>query len=59
MPSQTLLVYSDIVGSNVVDDTEHPLVQEVMYKRDGSWSVYFEPLHVQWMAVHRPYLDVI
>ena len=31
--SYTLLVYLDVVCSNVVgDDTEHPLVREVVYK---------------------------
>ena len=57
-PSRTLLVYSDVVYSNVVGDTD-PLVREVLYKCDGSGLVYFEPLHVQWMPVRRPYLDVI
>ena len=58
-PSWTLLEYSDVVQSNVVGDTEHPLVREVLYKRDGSGSAYFEPLHVQWMPVRHPFLDVI
>ena len=54
-----LLVYSDVVPSNLVGDTKHPLVQEVAHKGDGSGSLYFKPLHVQWMPVRRPYLDVI
>ena len=44
-PSRTLLVYSDVVHSIVVGDTELPLVREVLYKRDGPGSAYFEPLH--------------
>ena len=49
-PSRTLLMYSDVVRSNVVGDTEHPLLQEVPYKCNGSGSTYFEHLHVQWVA---------
>ena len=45
-PSQTLLMFSDVVRSSVVGDTEHPLVREVPYQRHGSGSTYFEPLHV-------------
>ena len=48
-----------MVRSNLVGDTDHPLVREVAYKRDRLGSVYFEPLHVQWMPVHRPYMDLI
>lgn len=41
--SQTLLVYSDMALSNMVGHTKQPLVREVMYKWDGSGSVYFGP----------------
>ena len=58
-PSWTLWVYSDMVHSNVVGNTEHPLVREVLYKYDGSGSAYFKPLHVQWMPVRCLYLDVV
>ena len=53
------LLYSGVVRSNAVGDTEHPLVQEVLYKSDGSGTLYFEPQQVQWMPLGRPYLDVI
>ena len=52
-------MYSDLVCSNVVGDTEHPLVREVLYKCNGSGSTYFEPLHVQWIPVRRPFSDVV
>ena len=55
-PSRTLLEYSAVVHSNVVGDTEHPLVREFLYKRDGWGSAYFDPLHMQLMPVRRPYL---
>ena len=57
--SRTLMVYSDVLRSNLVGDTKHPLLREVVYKRDGSGSIYFEPLHVQWLPIRRPFLDVI
>ena len=57
--SRTLLLYLDVVRSNLVGDTDHPVVQEVAYKHDGLRSVYFEPLHVQWMPITLPYMDVI
>ena len=56
---RTLLVYSDVVGSNVMGDAEHPLVREVHYQRRGGGDVYFEPIHIQWMPMRRRYLDVI
>ena len=55
--SRTLLLYSDVVDSNIVGDASHPLVREVYYRRTGVGTVYFEPLHIQWLR--RPYLDVI
>ena len=51
-----LLVNSDVVHSNILGDTKHPMVQEVAYKRDGLRSVYFDLLHVQWMPMRRLYL---
>ena len=57
--SPTLMVYSDVVCSNLVGDLKLSLVREVVHKRSGSSSLCFEPLHVQWMPVRRPHLDVI
>ena len=48
-----------MVRSNVVGDTEHPLDREVPYQCHGSRSTYFEPLHVQWIPVHRLFVDVV
>ena len=42
--SRMLMVYSDVVRNNLVGDTKHPLLREVVYKRDGTGSMYFEPL---------------
>ena len=57
--SRTLLVYSDVVSSNVMGDAEHPLVREVHYQRRGGGDVYFEPVHIQWMPMRRHFLDVV
>ena len=57
--SQTLFVYSDVVQSNALHNIEHPLIQQVPYKGDGSGLFYFEPQQVQWMPLGRPYLEVI
>ena len=58
-PSRTLMVYLDVVRNNLVGDTKHPLLREVVYKRDETGSMYFEPLQVQWLPIRRPFLDVI
>ena len=57
--SRTLLVYSGVVSSNVVGNSEHPLIHEMHYRQDDSGVVYFEPTHIQWMPMRREYLDVI
>ena len=44
--SRTLLVYSDVVSSNIMGDAEHPLIREVHYIRSGGGDVYFEPTHI-------------
>ena len=48
-----------VVRSNAVGDVEHPLIQKVPYKDDGSGSFYFGLQQVQWMPLGRPCLDVI
>ena len=49
-PSRTLVVYSDVVHCNVVGDTEHPLVREVLYNvTDRDRRTLPLPLHMQWM----------
>ena len=57
--SRMLMVYSDVVRNNLVGDTKHPLLREVVYKCDGSESLYFEPLHVQWLPVCCLFVEVI
>ena len=57
--SRILLLYSNVVNSNIVGDASHPLVREVYYRRSGVGTVYFKPLHIQWLLLRRQYLDVI
>ena len=57
--SRTLLVYSDVVSSNVMGDSEHPLVREVHYQRRGGGDAYFKPVQIKWMPMRRTYLDVV
>ena len=40
-------------------DASHPLVREVHYQGSGVGTVYFEPLHIQWLPLRPPYLKVI
>ena len=58
-PSRTFLVYSDLVDSNIVGGQQHALVREVEYRRLGKGVAYFEPLHIQWLACRREYMDVV
>ena len=57
--SRTLLLYSDVVNSNIVGDGLHPLVREVYYRGSSVGTMYFAPLHIQWLPLCRPYSDVI
>ena len=56
---RSLLLYSDVVHSIIVGDASHLLVREVYYRHSGVDTVYFEPLHIQWLPLRCPYLDVI
>ena len=40
-------------------DSSHSLVREMHYSRDRTDVIYFELVHIQWMPMRRPYLDVI
>ena len=56
---RTLMVYTDIVGSTLMGTSEHPLLREVQYTRQGAGVVYFEPLHPQWVPLRRSLIDTI
>ena len=47
--SLTLHVYSHVGGSSIVGNQVTDLMREVQNKREGKGTVYFEPLHVQYI----------
>ena len=50
-PTRTLHVYSDIGGSSIVGGQVTDLLREVQYKQQGRGTVYFEPLHIQYIQI--------
>jgi len=56
---RSLFVYSDVGGSGVVGNQVTDLLREVNYNREGKGSQYFEPLHIQYIQVHKEVLDII
>ena len=58
-PMRTLHVYSDIGGSSIVGGQVNDLLREVQYKQQGRGTVYFEPLHVQYLPLRNTFVDQI
>ena len=58
-PMRTLHVYSDIGGSSIVGGEVTDLLREVQYKQQGRGTVYFEPLHVQYLPLRNTFVDQI
>ncbi|KAJ7375312.1 hypothetical protein OS493_002060 [Desmophyllum pertusum] len=58
-PTRTLHVYSDVGGSNIVGNQVTDLLREVQYQRKGKGTVYFEPLHIQYLPVRNEYIETI
>ena len=56
---RSLFIYSDVGSSGVVGNQVTDLLREVNYKREGKGSKYFEPLHIQYIAVRKDVLDII
>ena len=56
---RSLFVYSDVGGSGVVGNQVTDLLREVNYKREGKGTQYFEPLHIQYIPVHKDLIDII
>ena len=50
-PTRTLHVYSDVAGSSVVGNRVTDLLREIQYKRQGRGTLYFEPLHIQYLLL--------
>ena len=58
-PSRTLLIYSDVGKSTKVEDQVVDLLREVEYKREDKATVYFEPMHIQYLPVRNEYIKRI
>ena len=58
-PTRTLQVHSDVGGSNIVGNLVTDLLREVQYERKGKGSVYFEPLHVQYLPIQNEFIEII
>ena len=52
-------VYSDIGGSSFVGGQVTDLLREVQYKQQGRGTVYFEPLHIQYLPLRNTFMDQI
>ena len=58
-PTRSLHVYSDVTGSIVVGNRVTDLLREVMYQRKGRGSVYFEPIHIQYIPLRQEVVDIV
>ena len=57
--SRSLFVYSDVGSSGVVGNQVTDLIREVNFVRKGVGSLYFEPLHIQYIPVRKDTIDII
>ncbi|KAL9967937.1 hypothetical protein ACROYT_G026250 [Oculina patagonica] len=57
--SRSLLVYSSVGSSSMVGNQVTDLLREVNYRRRGEGSVYFGPLHVQYIPLRNQVIDII
>ena len=58
-PTCSLHVYSDVAGSIVVGNRVTDLLRDVMYQRKGCGSVYFEPLHIQYIPLRKEVVNIV
>ena len=58
-PSRSLHVYSDVAGSTIVGNRVTDLLREIQYKREGRGTLYFEPLHIQYMSLRSETIEII
>ena len=52
-------MYSDVDGSSVVGNQVTDLQREVNFRRKEEGVLYFEPLHIQYIPLHKQVLDII
>jgi len=58
-PTRSLHVYSDVAGSSIVGNRVTDLLREVKYKREGRGTMYFEPLHIQYIPLRNEVIEII
>ena len=58
-PTRSLHVYSDVAGSSIVGNRVTDLLREVKYKGEGRGTIYFEPLHIQYMSLRNEVVEII
>ena len=58
-PSRSLHVYSDVAGSMMVGNRVTDLLREIHYKREGRGTMYFEPLHIQYLPLRNEIVEII
>ena len=58
-PTRSLHVYSDVAGSSVVGNRVTDLLREIQYKREGRGTMYFEPLHIQYLPLRNEVVEII
>ena len=58
-PTRSLHVYSDVGSSSMVGNRMTDLLREIKYHREGRGTVYFEPLHIQYLPVRNQVLEIV
>ena len=58
-PTQSLHVYSDVAGSSMVGNRVTDLLRKIKYKREGQGTMYFEPLHIQYLSLRNEVIEII
>ena len=58
-PTRSLHVYSDVAGSTIVGNRVTDLLREIQYKREGRGTMYFEPLHIQYLSLRNEVVEII
>ena len=58
-PTRSLHVFLDVAGSSIVGNRMTDLLREIQYKREGRGTIYFEPLHIQYMALRNKVIEII
>ena len=57
--TRSLHVDSDVAGSSIVGNRVIDLLREVKYKREGRGTIYFEPLHIQYIPLRNEVIEII